>query len=343
MIKEIEETIAKHFHSHWGSKEILFWIKEAKYEVDCQAIDKNLNNPITNFIMRGGKRWRPVLFLTTLRLLGMDWKKHLDVAFALELAHNATLIIDDIEDSAELRRGKPACHKIFGTDIAVNAGVLAHFLPLKILLNKKGITEKQDLELLKIYIEEIINVYFGQTLDIAWHHKPHQITIEQYLEMTRLKTGALIRMAERIACYLAGKEELEKDIVGFAELAGIAFQIKDDCLEFTAKEKVFGKSFGNDITEGKMSLPVIMAMEKLDSISKKRLLEILSMHTRSKKIIKEFMAIISKAGAVDDSLKYADDLIEKAWAKIEHRLPAEKKRCLEDFKNVTYSLVKRNK
>ena len=128
-IKEIEKSIDKYFSSNWKKNDISFWIGKEKFEIDCSTINKNLNSPVRNFILRKGKRWRPVLFLTTLRLFGIDWKKHIDVAFSLELAHNATLVIDDIEDSAELRRGKPTLHKIFGIDIAVNTGSVMYFLP----------------------------------------------------------------------------------------------------------------------------------------------------------------------------------------------------------------------
>lgn len=342
MIKEIEKAVNKYFPREWNKKDSLFWIGKSRFDIDLEALNRNLNAPIRDFLLRGGKRWRPILFLTTLKLLGLNWKKYSDVAFALELAHNATLIVDDIEDSAELRRGKPACHKIFGVDIAVNAGATIHFLPLKILLEKRGLTEKQRLKILQIYSEEMINIYFGQTLDISWHKNPKTTEINKYLEMTRLKTGGLVRMAMRMACVLANKnKKFEKDIVQFAELAGIAFQIKDDSLEFTSNERIFGKSFGNDITEGKMSLPVIFALQKSNSEIKVRLLKILKLHTHNRKLIDKAMNIIRQSGAVEQSLKYADNLIEKSWREIESKIP--KNKHLEDFKNMTYFLVKRDK
>lgn len=343
MLKETEREIAKYFSKKWQKKDILFWINKIGFEIDGSAIDKNLHQPILNFIARGGKRWRPVLFLTTLKLLGENWHKYMDIAFVLELAHNATLIIDDIEDSATLRRGKPASHIIFGTDIAINSGLVMHFLPLKILLKKRHISDGQRLELLKIYVEEITNVYFGQALDISWHKKPRQIKVEKYLEMTRLKTGGLIRMAERMACVLSREKKLEKDIVKFSELVGIAFQIKDDCLEFTASEKVSGKSFGNDISEGKISLPVIFALKKLEHKKQLRLLKILSAHTKNKKLLKEAIQIINSTNAIEEASSYADNLINSAWQKIEKKLPHKHKKALEEFKNMTYFSVKRSK
>ena len=343
MLKEIEREIARHFSLKWSKKDILFWMGKSRFDIDVLSLDKNLREPIKDFILRGGKRWRPILFLTTLKLLGLDWKKYIDIAFAIELAHNATLIIDDIEDSADLRRGKPTCHKIFGVDIAVNAGNTIYFLPIKILQERNYKNNQQKLKVLQIYSEEMINVHFGQALDITWHRKPHLIKIKQYMEMTRLKTGGLIRMAGRMACVMANKENLEKNIIRFSELAGIAFQIKDDALELESSEEVFGKSFGNDISEGKISLPVIFALQELTPNKKDRLLKILSLHTKEKELLKEAVDMIKESGAVGTSLKYADNLIDSAWQEIEIHLPKNRKEALEDFKKITYFLVKRSK
>lgn len=344
MVKEIEETIKKHFCEKWSEKDIKFWMGDPRFKIDTDAINKNLNIPIRDFILRGGKRWRPVLFLTTLTLFGFDWKKHLDIAFALELAHNATLIIDDIEDGAELRRGRPTCHRIFGIDTAINAGVMAHFLPLRILESKKGLSKNKRERIIQVYNEEMINVYFGQTIDIYWHKNLKKISEENYLEMCRLKTGGLVRMAVRVACVLAGKDrKTEKEFKDFAELVGIAFQIKDDLLEFTADEKIFGKSFGNDITEGKMSLPVVLALKKAGKRDGTRLLNILSMHTRNKKIIQEAFTIIKNSGALEDAANHANILVDDAWHNIEKKLIKKRDKEAESFKELTYFLVKRNK
>ncbi len=106
---------------------------------------------------------------------------------------------------------------------------------------------------------------------------------------------------------------------------------------------VFGKSFGNDITEGKISLPVIFALQRLSEKEKNHLTKILSLHTKKKKLINDAMKIIKKSGAVKDSLKYAENLIDKAWQDIEPYLPRDREKEVEDFKAITYSLVKRNK
>lgn len=344
ILQEIEKKIIGYFPEKWSDKDVLFWIGEKRFKIDSEALNKNLNNPIRDFILRGGKRWRPVLFLSSLNLFGLDWKKYLDVAAALEIAHNGTLMIDDIEDRAELRRGEPTIHRIFGIDAAINAGNTMYFLPLRILEERQYKNGEQRLKILQIYSEEMINVHFGQTIDIKWHNKPTEVSVEEYLEMCRLKTGGLSRMAVRMACVLADKnEEFENSFKKFAELAGIAFQIKDDALEFEGKQKLFGKSFGNDISEGKMSLPVILALKKVSKKDKNKLLKTLKIHTKNRLLIKNAMNVIKKSGAVEESLQYAENLVDKDWKNIQPYLPKDKEEELEDFKKITYSLVKRNK
>ncbi len=343
MLAEIEDALRQYVSTEWSEADVLFWIGKKRFALDVPAIDTNLRAPLADFLLCGGKRSRPTLFLTILGLFGADWKQRLDLAVALELAHNATLIIDDIEDSAELRRGKPTCHKTFGLDTAVNTGTAAHLLPMRLLMRAKGLTEKQKLRLMEVYAEEILNVYFGQTLDIAWHKAPRAHSVEEYLEMTRLKTGGLVRMATRAACIVADREDLEAAMVDFSELAGVAFQIKDDALEFTGDEATFGKSFGNDISEGKMSLPVTLALGKLPADESAALLRTLGAHTRDRAELRATMDTIRGTGAVDEAVAYAEKLVDDAWNALSPKLTGMPEEAVAAFKAVTYGLVKRSK
>jgi len=106
---------------------------------------------------------------------------------------------------------------------------------------------------------------------------------------------------------------------------------------------LFGKKFGNDISEGKMSLPVILAINKISKKDKSKLLKTLKMHTTNRLLVKNAMSIIKKSGAIEESLKYAEDLIDEAWQKIEPKIKKYNNKDIEDFKDITYYLVKRNK
>lgn len=341
MIKDIEKTIEYFFPAKWREKDINFWMGKPRFDIDIETLNHNLNAPIRDFILRGGKRWRPVLFLITLKLFELNYKKYFDFAFFIECIHNGTLVVDDIEDGAILRRGKPCLHKTFGIDTAINAGNAMYFLPLKILLNKKNLTNGQKIRLMDIYCEEMINVHFGQSLDIGWHKNPKSaITVSEYMEMCRLKTGSLARMSIRFACVIANKtRKIEKAYGKFAESVGIAFQIKDDILDLTGDKK-FGKSFGNDITEGKFSLPVIFALENLEKGKKENLLKILKLHTRNISKIKEAIKIIKESKAVEKSMNYADELGAGAWSELERYMP--RNETLKELRGIMGFLTKRD-
>ena len=343
MRKEIDDILEKYFPAEWDMLNITAFVGEPRFSRDVEALDKSLNQPIRDFVLRGGKRLRPLLFLALLRGFGKDPKAYLDYGFLIELVHNGTLVIDDIEDNSELRRGKPTLHKTFGLDIAINAGVAMHVFPLRVLLEDHPfVTKAQQLQLYQAYSEEIINVYAGQALDIFWHkHLPGNVTPEEYLEMARLKTGGLIRMAVRFASILAEQSsEVEAALINFAESAGIAFQVKDDVLDLTGEEKKLGKAIGGDITEGKLSLPVILAITDLDQEKQQRLLSILGQHTRSKALIGEARILIMQTSAIAQASRRAEKLIDDAWEKVEPMIPAGKGRQM--FQELVDSFVKRD-
>lgn len=243
MFTEIEKAIKKYFSERWSEKEIASLIGAPRFKINLAPANGGLNDPLRDLIFRGGKRWRPMLFLASLDLFGLNWKKYLDLAVFIEIIHSGSLIIDDIEDGSSLRRGKPACHKIFGVNTALNAGNAAYFIPLKIFRLSK-IAENKELKLWRIYGEEMNRGHFGQAFDIFWRKNKITAKKSEYLEMCRLKTGCLARMAARMACVVAGKNEnFEKDFARLVESAAVAFQIKDDIFDLKYDKKRFAGGF----------------------------------------------------------------------------------------------------
>jgi geranylgeranyl pyrophosphate synthase len=344
MIVGTEESIKKYFPTRWTKKEIVFFIGKSRFEIDSTSLNKNINIPIRDFVFRGGKRLRPILFLTCIELFGFDYRKYFDFAAFIELIHNGTLVLDDIEDGGVLRRGKPTCHIKFGIDTATNVGASLHFLPLKIILSKREkLDEEMELKIWRIVTEELINVSFGQGLDIYWHKNKFQdeISVTRYLEMVRLKTGSLMRLSVRLACVLAGKDGKTTALFEeFAESLGMAFQIIDDSLDLGSPGDKFGKAYGNDITEGKISLPVIYTLKNLGEEKKKRLIEVLRKHTRDRMQLKEAISLIKESGSVRKSVKFANRLVDDAWHKLENGWG--KKNNLNKLHELTYFIVKRN-
>ena len=146
------------------------------------------------------------MLLLCCEAVGGSRKKALPYTVLPELAHNGTIIVDDVEDSSPLRRGKPTLHLLYGMDVAVNAGNLLYFLPLALLFNKKQkLPEKTIVKLYNVFAEEMLRLSFGQATDIYWHHgKKSKITENQYLQMCVFKTGSLARMAAKSGAISTG-------------------------------------------------------------------------------------------------------------------------------------------
>ena len=299
--KNIERLIPKRFNKEWFNTVF----NDAIGEYDCEACTEAIATPIWNLLERGGKRWRPLLMKLSYFIVGGE-NKQLINKFSIipELIHNGTLIIDDIEDCSELRRGKPCIHKIFGEDIAINAGNMLYYFPLLTLIKDESLNFETKAKLYGIINEEMIKLSFGQGLDIYWHNTEIIPTEKQYLQMCAFKTGTLARMSAKLGAILGNGTEKQINTLGkFAESIGVAFQIQDDILNITNNN--WGKDFGEDITERKRTLMAIKTLESVNETDKKRLLEILNLKTKNKGLIKEAINIIKKYNAIDYSRKIA--------------------------------------
>ncbi|NIR87220.1 polyprenyl synthetase family protein [Candidatus Bathyarchaeota archaeon] len=321
----INKTIERYIPREYNRDSLTFTLGPPRYEYNMEAVNKAIAEPVWEFLDRGGKRWRPKLFLLVCEALGAEPEKLLDFAIIPEVIHNGTLMIDDVEDSSEIRRGKPCTYKLFGLDIAINTGNAMYYLPLLALIrNKDKISMEKRNRIYEIYLQEMIRLSFGQAVDIAWHKGLAEANEKQYLQMCAYKTGTLARMSAKMAAVLAGASEDTVERMGsFAETIAVAFQIQDDVLDLVGEEFAEKKGGrGQDITEGKRSLMVIHTLEKAEPEDKKRLLEILNMHTTDQKLRDEAISIIRKYGSIRHARWFARGLIEKGWKEIDKLLQA---------------------
>ena len=214
----------------------------------------------------GGKRWRPLLLVLCARASSKTEKKTESENFAyklsslVEFVHTASLIHDDIEDKAESRRGKPAAYITFGMDTAINAGSWLYF-QAPVCINDLDCNDALKLRLYATYTEELRRLHLGQAMDIKWHNdntkEPSQ---DEYIAMVKNKTGTLASLSAKIGTLASGADEetVAKAGIIAAEI-GAGFQIIDDVINLTTGNP--GKKRGDDIVEGKKSLPVLSFIE----------------------------------------------------------------------------------
>jgi len=334
----IDKVIEKYIPRIFSKNAVLFGINPPHYAYNLEALNKAVADPIWEFLDRGGKRWRPSLFLLTLEALGKNPEDFVDFAIIPEVIHNGTIMIDDIEDASELRRGRPCTYKIYGLDIAINAGNAMYYLPLLPLIeNKEKIPTEKLRRIYEIYVKEMISLSLGQAMDIAWHRgiaNADEIDEKDYLQMCVYKTGTLARMAAEIAAVLAdANDELVERLGRFAESIGVAFQMQDDILDLTSSEFAEKKGGrGQDITEGKRSLMVIHTLKVAGARDRERLVEILKMHTSDQKLRDEAIAIMQKYDSVEYVKQFAGKMVEESWREVERLLSAsDAKEKLEAF------------
>jgi len=335
--KLVEKAIERYMPRKFTQEEAVRLFGVPRFSYESESLTKAISEPFWDLIDRGGKRWRPALLLLTYEALGGKVEDIVDIAIIPEIIHNGTLIIDDVEDNGDFRRGKECIHKIYGVDIAVNVGNMMYYLPLLSLLNDKRIPPDKTLAIMRCYVEEMLRLSLGQAMDIAWHKGlVEEITEEHYMQMCAFKTGSLSRMAVGIAGIMAGADHrVLEGLKNFAESLSIAFQIQDDILNIVGDMAKYGKEIGGDIKEGKRTLMVIYALKHLPKDEANRLKEILSLHTSDPSLIGEAIALIKKSGAIEYASKVAKELVNESWKVLDELLPEtpakRKLKALTDF------------
>lgn len=223
-------------------------IENAIPEIAYPAQPANLYEPIKYIMSLGGKRIRPVMVLMATELFTDDVNKALDVALAIETFHNFTLVHDDIMDNAPLRRGKQTVHEKWGVNNAILSGDVMMVESNK-HLSKVDVSVLQPV--LDTFNQTAQGVCEGQQLDMEFESRD-DVSIDEYIEMIRLKTAVLLGGAMKLGAIVGGADEKNADLLyQFGENLGIAFQLQDDILDVYGDPEKFGKQVGGDIISNK--------------------------------------------------------------------------------------------
>jgi len=286
--------------------------------------------PGWDLVNRGGKRWRPLLMLLAAESIAGEsgMETALPLTPLVEFPHNASLIHDDIEDNSDQRRGKPAVHLLYGMDTAINSGSFMYFLPLACL---DTLPENHGLKqtIWAAWASHMRGLHLGQAMDISWHRDFNSLPgLDEYDRMCRLKTGCLARLAAVLGVY-AGAFAVGQYSTGLsfnknkahslanlfgsaAEQLGVGFQILDDVKNLTAG--VPGKKRGDDIVEGKKSLPVLLYLHRYPE--KREFAARCFAAARSQRLdapeVEEFITALGSAGVLEEALLKGRKYIEES-------------------------------
>ncbi len=298
----------------------------------CSSVFKNHHSVIKHQIEIGGKRLRPILTLLSCRMMGGKTKDALYPAAALEILHNYTLIVDDIIDHSDLRRGRPTVRKKYGVSLA---NIISMNYAASIFYPLAGVENKE--RIIRILATTLKTITSGQILDILFEqggrdnekyivkNRYHRISLNDYFGMIGKKTASLTSACAEIGGICANASDKEiKILKNFGYNLGMAFQIQDDILDIFGDEKKFGKKIGKDIEERKLgNIVILLAMDEFSLKNKKQFLSILRKRKISNKDIKEGIGLIKKTNAQSRAYKLEINYVKKAKQSLA-RLPKNK-------------------
>ncbi|MCA2961483.1 MAG: polyprenyl synthetase family protein [Silvanigrellales bacterium] len=217
------------------------------------------NQVIRHIFASGGKRVRPALFLLTCQAIGYEGEHAFPIAAVCEYIHTASLLHDDVIDNSTVRRGKPTANSVWGDETAVLAGDLIYSAACRLMVKTASLPLIDDFaECIRFMSESEL-----YQLDLLWKANT---TRAQYERVVAGKTAALFEASCRTPCYLAGlPASVALPFGDYGRSLGFAFQIADDCLDYEGEEDEVGKSVTADLLEGKVTLPLILALALADS------------------------------------------------------------------------------
>ena len=229
---------------------------------------QGLYEPIAYELSLGGKRVRPVLMLMAYNMYQEDVDTILPQAAGLETYHNHTLLHDDVMDKADMRRGKPTVHNVWNENTAILSGDAMLILAYRLMA--EGLTDKLA-EVMHTFTETTMEICEGQQWDMEFETRM-DVTVDEYVEMIRLKTSVLLAAALKIGACLADAPTADAQLLyDFGVKMGLAFQLQDDWLDVYGDPKVFGKNIGGDILCNKKTYMLITALEEANAEQRSQL------------------------------------------------------------------------
>ena len=256
-------------------------------------------------IASGGKRIRPLMTLAATRLFDTETTRPYRLAAAVEFIHTATLLHDDVVDESDQRRGKPSANTVFGNQSSVLVGDFLFSRSFELMV------EDGSIEVLRILSNAAAVITEGEVLQLSIQSKL-ETTLDQYLEVIAAKTAVLFAAACEIGPVIAGQSAFQKSLHDYGHHLGMVFQIADDLLDYQADEVELGKTVGDDFREGKMTSPVIYALQNANDDEKTFWKRTFEDHNQTEDDLQTAKSIIKNHKADEKAYLLAKSYVDKA-------------------------------
>ena len=269
--------------------------------------DVALINQLGHYIVNsGGKRLRPLLLLLCSRAFGYQGAQHIDLAAVVEFIHTATLLHDDVVDASDLRRGRQTANNIWGNEASVLVGDFLYSRAFQMMV------QVQNMRVMDILSEATNVIAEGEVLQLLNCHEPNT-TETQYLEVIRCKTAKLFEAAAQLSAVLTQQPAAQEQAMRlYGRHLGTAFQLIDDVLDYSADSDTIGKNIGDDLAEGKPTLPLIYALKQGNAAQRTVLSA--AIQQGGKEDITAVKEIIEATGAIAYTSRTAEQEVQKALA-----------------------------
>lgn len=282
-------------------------LKQVEDQFETHLVtDTPLIHKVAKYVISsGGKRIRPALLIIAAKICGYKGKNHVPLAAVIEFIHTATLLHDDVVDNAPLRRGKSSANTIFGNEPSVLVGDYLFAKSFKVL------SSLGDMDVIKAYSDATTLMAEGEVKELV---KTADIntTEEDYIDIIIKKTAVLFACASRTGAILASRDgDFGERLYDYGLNIGIAFQLLDDALDYTSDE-AFGKFIGNDLKEGKVTLPLIHTFEKCEDSEKEIISGIIYKQKLNKGDLSTVLDLVNSYGSIDYTVSMAEEAIGKA-------------------------------
>lgn len=268
--------------------------------------DVALINQLGIYIVNaGGKRMRPMLSVLAARAIGYQGKQHINIAAIIEFIHTATLLHDDVVDESNMRRGRETANALFGNSASVLVGDFLYTRSFQMMV---GINQMRVMEILSDTTNVVAE---GEVLQLMNCNNP-DTTEESYMQVIYCKTARLFEAATQLAAVVAGEpEKIEQALADYGKHLGTAFQLVDDIMDYTADAKEMGKNVGDDLAEGKPTLPLLYAMAH-GSKDQRQLIRDAIEHCNGMEHLDDILAAMKETGSLVYTQRKAEQEADKA-------------------------------
>ncbi|MDD2924211.1 polyprenyl synthetase family protein [Rhodoferax sp.] len=273
--------------------------------------DVPLVSQVSRYIISaGGKRLRPALLLLICGALGFKGAQRFNLAAVVEFIHTATLLHDDVVDESSMRRGNATANETFGNPASVLVGDFLYSRAFQMMV------DTQSLPIMSVLADATNIIAEGEVMQLM---NMHNAALDEagYLQVIRSKTAKLFEASARVGAILSGASpDIEKACADYGQALGTAFQVIDDVLDYTGDATVMGKNLGDDLREGKTTLPLIAAMQR-GSDTQRELIKT-AIETGDVGMIDQVVAIVKVTGALDVARKAASAEAQRAIEAAKH-------------------------